>query len=266
MDVNIIKKAGLTDSQAKAYVALIEHPNSTPAKLATYINETRTNTYAIIDKLLKYGIISKKDDVKYGAKYNANHPSALETLAENRRKILAKNEKQVKDNLNELINYFYEHSEMPGMRTLQGIEGIKEVYNDTIKSSKEIYLIRTTADTPAMGEWLLDYREKRKAKEIVTYALTPINNQSIQNIKNRQDEVYLFKRTILPDEAYTAPVEINIYDNKVALIAFGKDAMAIIIDSPPIALAFKQLFELMSQYLEPYSNSKKNEILLATQS
>ena len=93
MDIEIIKKAGLTDSQAKAYIALIEHAGLSAAELAEHINESRTNTYAIIDKLFKYGLIRKKDDVKYGAKYTANHPAALEELAERRRKVYVQNEK-----------------------------------------------------------------------------------------------------------------------------------------------------------------------------
>ena len=248
IDLNIIKKAGLTESQAKAYLALIEHRDVTPAELAQYIGETRTNAYAIIDKLLQYGLISKKNAVNYGAKYNANHPSCLETLAENRRKALAKNEKQVKDNINSLIDYYYEHSEKPGTVTLQGLDGIKSVYNDTLKSENTVYLVRTMHDDRIIGtEFLYAYVRKRADKGIDTYGIYTKSPRSIPYLADAKKLKIV--PSFMPPNAYTAPVEINIYDDKVAFISYGDTQMATIIQSPPVAEAMKQLLGLLAKNL-----------------
>ena len=264
MDLSIIKKAGLSESQAKAYLALIEHSNTSPAELAQFIGETRTNAYAIIDRLLQYGLINKKQDVKYGAKYNANHPSSLEALAENRRKVLANNEKAVKDNISGLIDYFYSHTEMPGTRTLQGLDGIKTVYTDELKTKGNILLLRSIGDKQ-LGGWLAEHTKRRVEKGVKIRALMPMADKNdVQNIKANVDETRIMERTIIPKNMYTAPVEINVYDDKVALIAFGDTQMATLIESPAIAECFKQIFELLFSLLKDYSAEIKSQITNGT--
>lgn len=248
MDTTILKKAGLTESQAKGYLALIEHGALTPVELAERAGESRTNGYMICEKLEQLGLAAKKDGQK--ATYTPNHPSALETLAENRRKVVIANERAVKDNISPLIDLFYTHTEQPGTRTLQGIEGIKSVYEDTLGvQDKEIYLLRTTADEVDLGlNYLDDYRQRRAAAGIHTYGLTPDTDIARLHRDTLQDETMLFHRTMLPLDAYTAPVEIDIYDNKVALIAYGETQMATVITSPLIAEAMRQVLKLIASH------------------
>lgn len=248
MEIDILKKAGLTESQAKGYLALVENGDLTPNELAKITGETRTNAYAIVDKLVSLGLVTKKDSQK--AIYTANHPSAIETLAERRRKALVKNELAVKNGLSPLIDLFYANHELPGTRTLQGIDGIKEVYRDTLRTKKDIYLVRTTADAPDLSsEFLADYRKKRAEAGIYTHALTPHTETAHRHVTDGEDVKMLFIRSFLPNDSYTAPVEIDIYGDKVAFISFGKTQMATIINSPPIAEAMRQIIQLYSKSL-----------------
>jgi len=248
MDTTILQKAGLTESQAKGYLALVEYGALTPVEIAEKTGENRTNGYAIAEKLVSYGLALKTDAKK--ATYEATHPSNIAILAEKRRKAIVRNEQAVQSGLDGLISFFYEHSEQPGARTLEGIDGIKYVYDDTLKTQQDIYLLRTTADIPSLGETYLDqYRAKRAAMGIHTHALTPYSVEGQRNFDSGADEEMLFHRTWLPDSAYSAPVEIDIYGNKVAFIAFGGTQMATIIESPPIALAMRQLITILSTSL-----------------
>ncbi len=246
MDTTILRKAGLTESQAKGYLALIEHGALTPAELAEKTDESRTNGYMICEKLEKLGLATKKDGKQ--AIYTAAHPSTLETLAERRRKVVQRNEQEVKQGINPLIDLFYASTEQPGTRTLQGIEGIKSVYDDTLRvKTKEIYLLRTTADEVDLGiDYLDNYRNSRAVANIHTYALTPDTPIARKHQTSGEDNRALFHRTILTKGMYTAPVEINVYDDKVALITYGESQMATIITSPPIAEAMRQIFRLLS--------------------
>ncbi len=249
MDTSLLRKAGLTESQAKGYLALIEHGALTPAQLAETTGETRTNAYAVADKLVELGLASKTDG--RGVTYSPAHPSALEILAEKRRKILVRNEQEVKQGISPLIDLFYATTAQPGTRTLQGVEGIKEVYDDTLKAKQDIYLVRTTADVPDLGlEYLDSYRQRRADAGIDTYALTPDSPIARQHRDSGADERLRFHRTMIAQDTYTAPVEINVYGNKVALLAYGKTQMATIITSPPVAEAMRQLLGLLFQALQ----------------
>lgn len=242
MDIEILRKAGLTESQAKAYIALIENGPLSPGELARETGESRTNSYALTDKLVSLNLAQKLDTKK--AAYKPTHPSNIALLAERRRKAVVRNEQAVQNNLDSLIQFFYQHSEAPGARTLEGIEAIKHVYEDTLATKQDIYLLRTTADIPSLGEGFLDtYRQKRAALAITTHALTPQSPEGRKNMSD--DEKFLFHRTWLPKNSYSAPVEIDVYGNKVALIAFGGTQMATIIDSPLIAEAMRQILALL---------------------
>jgi sugar-specific transcriptional regulator TrmB len=246
--VQTLRRAGLTESQAKAYLALLENGSLTPVQIADHTGETRTNSYAVADKLVSLGLANKTDDKK--AVYQPLHPSNLELLAEKRRRNVERSEQIVKKNIPGLIELFYTFNETPGARTLAGLDGLKEVYDDTLRAKQDIYLLRTTADVGVMGEDYLDkYRHKRAQLGINTYALTPDTPVARRHMQ-QDDRALLFHRTLLPPDAYTAPVEIDVYGAKTALIAFGKTQMATIIDSPLIAEAMRQMMKLIQQSID----------------
>lgn len=247
--LQLVKKAGLAENQAKTYLALIKNGKLTPSEVAEITRETRTNTYAICEKLDKMGLIEKTKDKQ--TTYIAKHPAALEALAEKRRKIIQRNEIDVKSGIDALINTFYSTSEMPSTRTLEGIEGIKEVFADTLRTKKDIYLIRTPADITAEGigkDFLNRHRYQRAKLGINTYAITPDTPEARQNIAT-DDEQLLFHRTLIDTEDYTAPVEFQIYGDKVALISYGETQMATIINSPTIAEAMRQICQLITKII-----------------
>lgn len=253
-DTAIIRKAGLTESQAKGYLALIEHGPLTPAELAEKTGESRTNGYMICEKLESLGLATKKEGAK--ALYSATHPSALEVLAEKRRKVVIRNEQEVKQGISPLIDLFYKLREEPGARTLQGIDGIKEVYADTLRTGSNIYLVRTRADVPSLGEeYFINYRKARAAAAIHTHSLTPYSPEGIAHVREGFDEEFLYHRTFIPEGTYTAPVELDIYGNKVAFIAFGDTQMATIIDSPFIADAMRQLHAMLREAYKAQSDA-----------
>ena len=66
VDTAILRKAGLTESQAKGYLALIENGELSPVELAEKTGESRTNGYMICERLEKLGLATKKDGQKAG--------------------------------------------------------------------------------------------------------------------------------------------------------------------------------------------------------
>lgn len=258
MDTTILRKAGLTESQAKGYLALIEQGALTPAELAEKTDESRTNGYMICEKLEALGLATKKEGKK--ALYTAAHPSALEALAEKRRKAITRNELEVKQGISPLIDLFYKFREEPGARTLQGLDGIKEVFADVLRTGQDVYFIRTIADIQTLPDsFFAQHREERSQKGIKTYALTPLSKAGKTASASGIDEQYHFHRTFFPAEQYTAPVEIQVYGDKAAFIAYGETQMATIIQSPPVAEAMRQLLIMIAAGFSDYSDKVKSE-------
>jgi len=245
MDVDLIQKAGLTKPQAVTYLTLVRHGILTPAEVAERTGETRTNTYALLNKLEQLHLVRNVGQKL--AQYQAENPANLEILAEKRRKIVSKNEQELKGGMSALLDMFYAHNEAPGSRTLTGRDGIGEVHRDVINTGETIYLIRTPFDSK-YDDLIAIFREQRAAKGIKTIALTPATPHAKQYMVDGTDKKYLFERTMMPEDAYTSPVEIMIYGKKVALISYGETEIVTVITSPVIAAAFREIFLMLQKY------------------
>ena len=257
---DILQKAGLSEAQAQIYSCLLKEGAMTPAELSSKTNQSRENCYMVTKKLVELNLIEQTPDKK--AKYRVLNPSNLEVLAEKRRKVIVRNEKFVKDNLSFLLDIFYANNEMPGARTLEGIDGIKEVYLDIIRTKKDVYFLRTEADERFWGhnkelnEFLDSYRKQRVILGMHVYALTPAAPNPIKHVRAGSDNAWNFERVWMPRDAYSAPTEVQVYGDKVALIAYGETQMATIIASPAIAEAMRQILKIMMDY---YKNNFKQE-------
>lgn len=246
MDTNTLTSIGLTAPQAKAYIALVQNGPSAPPTVASMINETRSNTYKILDKLVDLGLACKEDHDKK-LQYRIENPAALDTLARQARDHALAQEKRVRDVMPSLLNFFYTYSEQPGVRFFQGKEGIRQIFEDMLRTRQDIHLLRSPADVRFFDEQFFErFRKKRAQLDITTYALTPQVASAIHN--EEVDKLNKFKRTWLSSEDYTANVEWDIYGDKVALISYGQEAIGMIIESPQIAESFRQMFNLLTAH------------------
>lgn len=251
-NIDILKKAGLSDAQAEVYDCLLKNGAMTPAELGEKTSQSRENCYAIVKKLTELELVEQTNDKK--TSFRVLNPSNLEILVEKRRKIMARNEKAVKDNISSLLDTFYANNDLPGSRTLEGIEGIEEMYMDMLRVKKDIYMLRTRAAYDIIGTdedngFLKKYREQLPILGIHTYALTSVYGGAVKKHKNGRDDATLFHRVWMPEEDYTAPVSIHVYGDKVSFASYsGNVPMAVIITSPIVAESMRQTLKIMMNF------------------
>lgn len=260
-DIDILKKVGLNDAQAEIYECLLVNGTMTPSELSEKTSQSRENCYAILKKLVDLDLIEQTNDKK--ASYRVLNPSNLEILAEKRRKVMAKNEKIVKDNISTLLDTFYANSNLPGSRTLEGVEGIEEMYMDVLRVKKDVYLLRTRAAYDYIGSdeiensFLKKYREQLPILGIHTYALTTVYPAAVKKQKNGRDDAVLFHRVWMPEEDYEMPVSIMVYGDKVSFASYSDTPIAIIITSPLIAEAMRQILKLLMDHYKKHFPQKQ---------
>jgi sugar-specific transcriptional regulator TrmB len=244
MDTQFLTGIGLTQTQAKAYITLVQNGPTAPPVLAEKIGETRTNAYKVLDKLVELGLARKVEQDKKVV-YRVENPVALEALARRKRDAALAHERKVKDALPALMNFFYTYSEQPGVRFYQGQEGIRQIFEDMLRTRQTIYLVRSPSDVKFYDEAFFErFRKQRAELGIETYAITPNVASAVHNAD--VDRMNKFSRTWIPASDYTANVEWDIYGDKVALISYGEEAIGMIIESPQIAASFRQMFMLVS--------------------
>lgn len=252
-DTTILRKAGLTESQAKGYLALVEHGSLTPAKLAEHTGESRTNGYMICEKLEKLGLATKNDGKT--TTYSPTHPSALETLAERRRKALVRNEEAVRSGMGELLDFFYTHQSTPGVETFYGERGIEKIRERTLRKGQELLFVRSPHDSSLDAEALKRFIGDRVQAGIAAQSIA--SNQHSTTSSREQLDAWLLDRTLVPGDIYSAPVEIDIFGDTVAFIDFENDGMSTLITSETIAEAMRQLFQLAKQAVDATTDQEQ---------
>ena len=251
MDTELLVQTGLSEVQAKIYLYLIEHGQSTPNEIATGVDENRTTVYSAAEKLEKLGIITKKDKGKVSA-YVPNHPSVLESIAEKRLRSVARQARNLESNLPSLVNYYNEHQSTPGATTFYGNEGVQMIWDKVIATGAPYYFVRSRYDEIADKELLEEFKNNRVKAGIESENITP--SEFAKNNGKEMKEKYLLTRTLLPPDEYDSPVEIDIFGNNVAFINYTKNGMSTLIESPEIADAMRQMFLFAKKYIRKATN------------
>ena len=255
MDTELLIQTGLSEVQAKIYLYLIKHGQSTPTEIAIEIGENRTTVYSAAEKLETLGIISKKEKGKVVA-YIPNHPSVLESIAEKRLRKVARKAKNLESNLPSLINYFNEYQSTPGATTFYGQEGVKMIWDKVIATKAPFYFVRSRYDEAADNKILDEFKKARVEAGIESENITP--SEFTKNTDEEMWEKFLLRRTLLPPNEYDSPVEIDIFGDNVAFINFSKNGMSTLIESPEIADAMRQVFLFAKKHIR--SSTKQDEL------
>ena len=242
-DTSILKKAGLTESQAKGYLALIEHGSLTPAELATSTGESRTNGYAIADRLVVLGLAKKAPT---SSTYEPENPTQLKQLLVSRQKALKTASKELSGILPSLLSTYRLVTDRPGVLHLEGAESLKTIYDDIIKTGDTLLVIPSAEDDndPEISQMIGRQIERQRKAGIKTRAL--IRPEVFAHFSTQNDDLF---------EAKQAPygaleTQIMIYGPNVAITTFKSGIVTTIITSEPVATTFRQLFESL-WHLQP---------------
>jgi sugar-specific transcriptional regulator TrmB len=254
MDVQLLEDIGLTNTQARAYVAIIEHDGSSAPAIATLIGESRTNAYKVLDKLCELGLATKDQNSKR-VRYFPTSPTALEQFIQHQAAAVDLRERKLKAALPHMLDFFFQHSEQPGIRFYQGKDGLREMFYDQAQGKGPVYFIRSHEGIRHFGkEEAHRLRNIFPARGILRYGIVqdiepPDAATSDRMSVAESDRLMMLERTWITTDDYNEPVEWVAYGDKLAIISFGKEVMGMVIQSPQIAEAFRKLYKLLDSTL-----------------
>ena len=246
---DLLIQTGLSKVQAKIYLFLIENGQSTPTEIAEGVGGNRTTIYSAAEKLEALGVITQKDRGKISA-YVPNHPAVLESIAEKRLRVVARQAKNLEGNLPSLINFYNEHQNEPGVATFYGQEGVKKIWDKVISTNRPFYFVRSRYDRMADHDALEEFKNRRVAAKIEACNIT---SSDFAKLDSKKAKKLLIDRTVLPGSEYDSPVEIDIFGDNVAFINYEKNGMSTLIESPEIADAMRQVFMFARKYIRKAS-------------
>ncbi|MCC7543576.1 hypothetical protein IT415_02610 [bacterium] len=243
MNEDTLIQLGLNQAQAKIYLLLIQNGLMTPPKIAELAQESRTNAYTVLDKLEELGLVKRTRSGKKLA-YEPENPVALERLMEKRRKEVHQAEQRVKESMPALLNYFYTYQNRPGVRYFEGKDGIMELYLDQLRTKQDIYFIRSDGDINLLGPKIYDIINKRHELGLKVHGIEAAEADVIKYAREN-DQRLGREMAWYPPNTYDEPVNIYTYGNKVAIISYAEETIGVLIESPQIAAAFKQLHAIV---------------------
>ncbi len=211
---------------------------------ATLVN--RTTLYPILEKMLQRGLVTtiKTEGKTY---YEAISTTELEEWA--RRK-----QKETNEEVKKLTHWARQTKEskhdsfVAEIKYFDGLEGIMNLYNDTWRENQEKIIYALTDYERAynvVGDAFLheDYFKRRVAHGVKVKSLLPDSKIGRKDVKYATK---LLREMRFIDLFQDLGIEINIYDNKIALFSFDpKKPSGLLIKNPTIARAFKHIFNYL---------------------
>lgn len=232
---------GFSNKEAGVYIALLELGPSTTTEISRRARINRTTGYDILESLASDGLVNTLGETKI-QKFVAENPEKVITFLENKIKTAEEKLKQAKVFLPELLSV-YNTKDKPKVRFYEGVENIKEVFEDTLTAKNEIvgYAVGTDAFEAVGEEYLRNYFKRRVAKNIKVRVIAPDDPDTLKVTAHDKEE--LRESYTVPRDKFYFTTETNIYNNKILIMSW-KEKFAVLIESKEIADAQKKVFEL----------------------
>lgn len=243
----LLEKLGLDIYEARVYLALLEMGPSLVTKISQKAEINRTTSYDILQRLLKYGLIRKASGEDAKQKYSAEPPEKLIKFLEKRKFLYEDRIDEAKILLPQL-KLLYRVKVRPVIKFFEGVEGVKEIYEETLKSKEEILSCINIDgwDVDEFRDWGKGYNRRRTQLKIPERILALKTPKGVKWLENFPTTLKYTKYRWLPQEKF--PIfysEINIYEDKLVIALLKKpNLIGILIQSQELVNVLKILYEL----------------------
>lgn len=246
--ISELESCGLSTNQATVYLALLTRGTLPASKLVAYTPFSRPMIYRILDELAVLELIEKLETPGSVAKFQCSHPIKLRRLADKWRAETEQKSIALERVLGTLVSDYSTFSDRPGVRILQGLSGVTELYEDILNERQNILLLRSPNDNsfPELHSLVIKQIIDQTKLRICTRAITPFTNETKEEI-TETDTNNMVERRLVWLEQFDIPAQIIIYADKVAITAFDSDLMTTIIQNTSISSSFRAVFEFLWQ-------------------
>ena len=234
-----LQKIGLSEKEAKIYLAILELGPSKIPDIAKKAKIKRTTVYVVVESLIQKGLVSyfKSKNTK---KFVAEEPRKLSFILKERQDAL----KQIMPQLQALVKNLAEIR--PEVRFYEGREGCLSILEQTLdKPHSEVMYIGSVKDIYKIITREYDFEHyipARVKKDIKFKALVFFDRDALLLKKTARERLREVK--FLP-EGYFFPSSMFIFQDKIALLSSIKELIGVVIQSPDLAKMEEQKFKLL---------------------
>lgn len=236
---NIVKYIGLSEKEAKIYLTLLELNQALPSSISKRSGIKRPTTYVTLENLQKKGLVShfKKGSNLY---FQAVNPRSL--LIDQQNKL-----KKIEEALPELLLLNKKFTSTPQMSVFEGREGLIQIMEDTLTTQSELlcWCDIGLAVYTILEDYYPSYVKQKVERKVSLKGIFSYEHKALAFKKKGQRE--LREVYLIPKEKFPFKNEINIYDDKVAIISH-QDQVGVIVQNQNIADTQKSIFNFAFEY------------------
>lgn len=251
---HIIQSVGLEPHEAKLYLAGLKLGSAPASAYAADAKLNRVTAYNYLEELVKRSIFTAAE------RGRAMHyaPVAPDQLGLEARKNVEALERAMPD----LRSLMGSHHRAPHVRYFEGEEGVRRVYQDTLTADGELLNFANSEVVRTFWkEYDTEYVNKRIKNGIFLKGIAP--DDAIGRKVHGKDTKSLREIRLVNEKEFPIHNEINIYDNKVAIVSFSEneeDLFGVIIESREVAETQKQIFEMAWRFAQLGESSRKGGV------
>jgi len=237
---------GLSEKEAKVYLALLELGMATVHKIAEASSLNRSSTYVILGSLKRKSLVSDTGDNQEGTlKYAAAAPNIFTQSLESslfRDQIKLNQARKI---IPDLMGLHNRAKQKPKIQLFEGKDGLISALEDSLNNNKEklIRLFSSAENALAISpEYWSAYGQKRIKLKIKQRAILA-DNKSAHALFAMGP--LLYEAIFIPKNKYPFPVDMMITDDKVGYLIIDKENVTtIVIQNRQIAEVMKALFDM----------------------
>ena len=235
---------GLHKNQVTVYLLLLKLGEATIQEITLKSKVKRTSVYKALDNLILRGLVTYQTKDKHRVYVAENPKKALMAVKEEQQAALKK-EQHLTSLLPELSSLYNAIPSKPKVKFFEGIDGLKQIYEETLllKSGSEILSITPAELLYKMFDetWIAEYLARRIQNNIHVRTIAEDSEEAKKHQANNQKE--LRESFLVSKDKFTFKNEINIFENKVAIISL-QEQLGILIESNGVAETQRAFFEL----------------------
>ncbi len=243
--INKLRESGLSESEARVYVYLLEKGMSTPPQVAKGTGILRANSYHVLAALKEKGLVEGTKGmrgvkgVRVGKResYIARDPGALVASLERK-----------KEELNELVPDLRAltaaQKNKPSIRFYNGWEEVKEIYKLSLETEECWAMGSINKLNEVDAKFLHWYNREVHRRRIIFRDLVP--HQSAEGAKKFQETIgALYSVKLLPAKYKDFDTDMLFWGDSVAFVTLEEPIFGTVITNPALARTFRTILNVL---------------------
>ena len=233
MNTEELQEFGLSNTEAKVYLALLELGKSKAGEITKKSTVNRTNVYDALERLIEKGLVSYVSENNKKS-FEAVNPKRLQEILKDKQEKLGKT-------INELQTKYNKSQKKEDASVFRGKKGIKSIFEDIINDKNDLFAYGGESRFKEMFPFYQKHWNDERAKLGIKVKI--IYNEKVKEIK-KKEQLKLLEMKFLP-ETYNFPSMVLVYGNKVVTIVWLDEPFAFMIKSEEAVKSNMNFFELL---------------------